>query len=113
MAKGDDFILETSKKIMISDETIVEAIRDIYKEEIKEVIRKKLKSNPRLEKEMKEALADYTKSKLLEASAQGKILKVIAELGLISIPETFRDDMVKSILKTIGPELDTIIKNTL
>ena len=49
----------------------------------------------------------------MRAGAQAKMLKVVAELGLISIPESFRDEMIKSILKAIGPELDTLLKNTL
>ncbi len=113
MAKDDNFILEDSKKLMISDEIIVQAIQELYKEEIKERIKEKLKENPRMESEMKEAIKEYTRGKLLEASAQAKMFKVIAELGLISVPESFRDEMVKSILKAIGPELDTLLKNTL
>ncbi|MCL5873782.1 MAG: hypothetical protein M1161_00350 [Candidatus Thermoplasmatota archaeon] len=113
MAKDDNFILEDSKRLMISDEIIVQAIQELYKEEIRESIKEKLKANPRLENELKEAIKDYMRGKLLEAGAQGKMLKVVAELGLISLPESFRDEMVKSILKAIGPELDTILKNTL
>jgi hypothetical protein len=113
MAKDDSFILEDSKKLLISDEIIVQAIQDLYKDEIKERIKEKLKANPRMEEELKEAIMDYTRGKLLEAGAQGKILKVVAELGLISMPESFRNELVMSILKTIGPELDTILKNTL
>lgn len=113
MAKDDNFIFEDSKKLMISDEIIVQAIQELYKDEIKERIKERLKANPRMEEELKDAIKDYTKGKLLEAGAQGKILKVVAELGLISMPESFRDEMVKAILKAIGPELDTILKNTL
>lgn len=113
MAKDENFIFEDSKKLMISDEIIVQAIQELYKDEIKERIKEKLRSNPRLENELKEAIQDYTRGKLLEAGAQGKMLKVVAELGLISLPETFRDEMVKTILKAIGPELDTLLKNTL
>jgi type I site-specific restriction-modification system R (restriction) subunit len=113
MAKDENFILEDSKKLMISDEIIVQAIQELYKDEIKERIREKLKENPRMENELKDSIRDYTRGKLLEAGAQAKMLKVVAELGLISIPESFRDEMIKSILKAIGPELDTLLKNTL
>ncbi|MCL4333046.1 MAG: hypothetical protein M1290_06575 [Candidatus Thermoplasmatota archaeon] len=113
MAKDDNFILEDSKKLMLSDEIIIQAIQEIYKDEIRESIKEKLKANPRLEGELKEAIKEYMRGKLLEAGAQGRMLKVVAELGLISLPESFRDEMVKSILKAIGPELDTLLKNTL
>lgn len=113
MAKDENFIFEDSKRLMISDEIIVQAIQELYKDEIKDRIKERLKANPRLESELKEAIKEYTKGKLLEAGAQGKMLKVVAELGLISMPESFRDEMVKNILKAIGPELDTLLKNTL
>ncbi len=113
MAKDDNFIFEDSKKLLISDDIIVQAVQELYKEEIKERIKEKLKANPRMEEELKEAITDYTRGKLLEAGAQGKLLKVVAELGLISMPESVRDELVKSVLKAIGPELDTILKNTL
>lgn len=113
MAKDDNFILEDSKRLLISDEIIVQAIQELYKDEIKERIREKLKDNPRLEEDLKDAIKDYTRGKLIEAGAQGKMLKVVAELGLISMPDSFRDEVVKSILKAIGPEIDTLLKNTL
>jgi signal recognition particle GTPase len=113
MAKDDNFIFEDSKKLLISDDLIIQAVQDIYKEQIKEIVKKKLKENPRLEEELKDAIKDYTKGKLLEAGAQGKLLKVVAELGLISLPESFRDEIVKSVLKVLGPEIDTLLKNTL
>jgi signal recognition particle GTPase len=113
MAKDDNFIFEDSKKLLISDDIIIQAVQDIYKEQIKEIVRKKLEENPRLEEELKDAIKDYTKGKLLEAGAQGKLLKVVAELGLISLPESFRDEMIKSVMKALGPEIDTLLKNTL
>ena len=39
MAKDDNFIFEDSKKLMISDEIIVQAIQELYKDEIKERIK--------------------------------------------------------------------------
>jgi hypothetical protein len=113
MEPDENFILDSSRKLMINDNMIIDAVVDIYKDEIKEIIKKKLKENPRLEEELKGAIKEYTQGKLLEAAAQGKLLKIVAELGLISLPDSFRDEMVKTIIKAIGPEIDTILKNTL
>ncbi|MEM0127466.1 MAG: hypothetical protein QXO03_00060 [Thermoplasmatales archaeon] len=113
MAKEDNFIFDDTKKILISDEVIIKAVQEIYSDEIKEIIKKRLHENPRLENELKDAIRDYTKGKLLEAAAQGKILKVVAELGLISMPDSFREELVKVIVKSLGPEIDSILKNTL
>ncbi|MEM0167399.1 MAG: hypothetical protein QW515_02045 [Thermoplasmatales archaeon] len=113
MAKDDNFIFDDTRKILISDEVIVRAVQEIYSEEVKEIIKRKLNENPRLENELKEAIMDYTRGKLLETAAQGKILKVVAELGLISMPESFREELIKVIVKSLGPEIDTILKNTL
>lgn len=113
MGKGDDFIFDDTKKILINDDVIVKAIQEIYSDQVKEIVKKKLQENPRLENELKDAIKDYVKGKLLEAAAQGKILKVVAELGLISMPDSFRDEIVKVVLKSLGPEIDTILKNAL
>jgi len=113
MAKGDDFIFDDTRKILINDDIIVRAVQEIYSDQVKEIIKKKLQENPRLENELKDAIKDYLKGKLLEAAAQGKMLKVVAELGLISMPDSFRDEIIKAILKSLGPEIDTILKNTL
>ncbi|MGC8644937.1 MAG: hypothetical protein ACP5UO_01555 [Thermoplasmata archaeon] len=113
MGKGDDFIFDDTKKILINDDIIVKAIQEIYSDQVKEIVKKKLQENPRLENELKDAIKDYVKGKLLEAAAQGKILKVVAELGLISMPDSFRDEIVKVVLKSLGPEIDTILKNAL
>jgi len=113
MAKGDDFIFDDTRKILINDDIIVKAVQEIYSDQVKEIIKKKLQENPRLENELKDAIKDYVKGKLLEAAAQGKMLKVVAELGLISMPDSFRDEIIKAILKSLGPEIDTILKNTL
>lgn len=113
MEPDDNFLLDSSKKLMINDDIIINAVVDIYKDEIKEIIKKKLKENPRLEEELKAAIKEYTQGKLLEAAAQGKLLKIVAELGLVSLPDSFRDEMIKNIIKALGPEIDTILKNTL
>jgi len=113
MDPDENFIFDSSKKLMINDNVILEAVIDIYKDEIKETIRKKLDDNPRLNKELKNAIKEYVQGKLLEAAAQGKLLKIVAELGLVSLPDNMRDEIVKTIIKAIGPEIDTILKNTL
>ncbi len=113
MDPDENFIFDSSKKLMINDNVILEAVIDIYKDEIKETIRKKLDDNPRLNKELKDAIKEYVQGKLLEAAAQGKLLKIVAELGLVSLPDNMRDEIVKTIIKAIGPEIDTILKNTL
>ncbi len=113
MDPDENFIFDSSKKLMINDNVILEAVIDIYKDEIKDTIRKKLNDNPRLNKELKDAIKEYVQGKLLEAAAQGKLLKIVAELGLVSLPDNMRDEIVKTIIKAIGPEIDTILKNTL
>jgi hypothetical protein len=91
------------------EDLLIDAARDLVREEIKDHIRKKLDSNPELKKEFKDAIGMYFEAKLTEAFASIKLVKAGAKLGLEMIP----DDMKKRMSKELEVEINKLLEKTL
>ncbi len=88
------------------EDILIEAARDLIREEIKEHIREKLEANPELKKEFKDAIGMYFEAKLKEAFANIKLVKAGAKLGLELIPEQMKDTMSKELEQEITKFLE-------
>lgn len=106
-------IIDDIKKITVSEDIIYEAIRDIYKDEIKSILMEKVNADPRMKKEFRESLEEFVKAKLMEGTAVTKMIKIMAEVAVLSLPQEIKEELVNSIIKAVGPEIDQLLKNTL
>lgn len=106
-------LIDDIKKVTISEDIIYEAIRDIYKDEIKSIIMEKVNNDPRLKREFRESLEEFVRAKLIEGTAIAKMSKILTEVAVLSLPQEIKEELVNSIIKAIGPEIDEILKNTL
>ena len=91
------------------EDLLIEAARDLVKEELKEHIRAKIDANPELKKEFKDAIGMYFEAKLMEAFANIKLVKAGAKLGIDMIPE----DMKKRMSKELEQEISKLLEKTL
>ena len=67
--------------VMGGEDILIEAARDLVREEIKEHIREKLDANPELKKEFKDAIGMFFEAKLKEAFANIKLVKAGATVS--------------------------------
>ncbi len=113
MIEDIEELIKKSEKVLPSEDLFIEALRDVMKDEIKEYLKEKLKKNPRLKNEIRDAILTYLEAKIKESEAITKLLKSYAELGIITLPPSLREDLFKSIYVTFKKEIDEIIEKTL
>src|SRR3989304_3839034 len=81
-------LLKETGGILHSEDLILDAVRDLLKDEVKGYIRSRLDANPALKQELKEAVGGLMEAKLQEAYALMKVAKSRAKLGLELVPPT-------------------------
>ncbi len=95
--------------VMGAEDIILEATRDLVKDEIKRVIRAKLEENPALRDEIKEAISMYLEAKGRQVFAAVKLAKCGAKLGLELLPPALKRDMSREVMSMFEKELSEII----
>ena len=113
MSDMDKILSSVLKSDIISTEDIiVDAVRDLVRDEIKMYIRDKLYKNPKLKEEIKKAVGELIEAKIKEAYALAKIGKCGAKLGLDLVPEHLRKEMMKELLGLFEEEIGAIMEKT-
>ena len=100
-------------KTMPSEDMFMEAIREIIKDLVKELIRRKINDDPKLKNEIAERMQEYFESKVKEYDSMAKMAKITAKIGLISAPDSVKDEAMKDIMETFKKEIQEIILRTL
>ncbi len=91
------------------EDILIEAARDLVKDELKDHIRKALGDNPDLKKEFKDAIGMYYEAKIKEMFASIKLMKASAKLGLELMPDKLKQEMSKE----LEQEINKLIEKTL
>lgn len=92
------------------EDIVIEAVRDMVKDEIKNRIRQKLDENPALKNEIREAIGEIVTAKINEAYALLKLTKCGAELGLTIVPKEVRERLEKDIASLLEREVSQVIE---
>jgi hypothetical protein len=95
--------------IIGGEELIIEAGREMIKEELKERLREKLDNDPELKKEFKDAIGMYFEAKVKEAYANIKLAKASAKLGIDLMPTPLKDDFTRELQKELGTIVDKMV----
>ena len=75
-------IKDQIKDLMSTEDLVIEAFRDIVKDELKTHIRNKVEADPDLKAEIKEAVSYYFQSKARSIYAELKATRAATRLGL-------------------------------
>lgn len=95
--------------VLGGEDILLDAAKDLIREEIKNHIREKLEANPELKKEFKDAIGMFFEAKLKEAFANIKLVKAGAKLGLEIIPENLKESMSKELENEINKILEKML----
>ncbi|HKZ49081.1 MAG TPA: hypothetical protein VJ397_09915 [Thermoplasmata archaeon] len=106
-------LLKETGGILHSEDLILEALRDMMKDEIKAYVRGKVDANPALKKEIKDAVGELLEAKILEAYALMKIAKSGAKLGLELVPPHLREKLTREIASVFEKEIAAIMERAL
>ncbi len=113
MIKDMEELIKESEKILPSEDLLIEAVREIMKDEIKEYIREKMKQNPKIKEEIREAMLLYLSAKVKELEAATLMSKALGELGIISLPPEVRKELISNMYKMFQKEIDEMLEKTL
>jgi len=104
---GDLSILDESldyKSLM------VEAFRDIMKDEIKRKIRDALDANPELRARLKEYIEDLVDAKVRETFASIRIAKTLGDVSLAVLPDKYKNEFSKELVDMFEDEISEILQ---
>ncbi|KJE48913.1 MULTISPECIES: hypothetical protein [Acidiplasma] len=102
-------ILETAP----SEEMYIEAVRDVFKDLIKEYIRKKINEDEDLKRQIEDVLEEFMEARIKQYDSMAKMAKITAKIGILSAPKNIKDEAINDFLNTFKNEIDEIIKRTL
>ena len=95
-----------------TEDLLVEALRDLVKDEVKAYVRVRLDANPELRAEIREAVKDLLEAKIREAYAFVKLVKAGAKLGLELVPAEMRTEVTRELARIIEKEVGALMART-
>lgn len=99
--------------LLSSEELVMDALRDLLKDEVKRRMREALDANPELRDELKDAVRLYFEAKVHEYYASLKFTKASAKLGVTMLPENLRDELGRDVGKFLERELTALLEKSL
>jgi hypothetical protein len=112
MAEGNELIssmLRDPLGAIKVEDLVAEAARDLVKDEIKRVIRQKLEEDPKLRRNMQEAIAELMEAKIREAYAMVKIGKSGLDLAVALVPSDLKQQIDRDIASMLERELSSMV----
>jgi len=110
MSDSINTLLEGATGMIDSEKLLMDAARDVVKDQIKAYITQKLEENPDIKKELKEGVEALIEAKIKEGMAMAKIGKATARLGLTAIPEGMKEDIAKDFVSIFESEIMGILE---
>jgi adenosyl cobinamide kinase/adenosyl cobinamide phosphate guanylyltransferase len=105
-----DQMLKSTIGVANTEDLIIEAVRDLVKDEIKHQIKLKIDEDPQLKAEMKQAVRDFLDAKMREGYAIFKLTKCTAELGMRIVPDDMKAQLSKDVAEFIEKEVSQVIE---
>jgi hypothetical protein len=105
-----DAMLKSTIGVANTEDLIIEAVRDLVKDEIKQFVRQKIDENPQIKAEMKQAVADFIDAKMRETYAVVKLGKCAAELGIKIVPDEMKEKLGRDLASFIEKEMSSVIE---
>ncbi len=114
MADGNlvEKVLQETMGAVHTEDLVLEAVRDLVKDEVKAYIRARLDANPTLREEIRAAVKDLLAAKLQEGYAFAKLAKAGVKLGLELVPPEMREEVTREIAKIIEKEMSSLLART-
>ncbi len=112
MADGNEFIssmLRDPLSAIKVEDLVAEAARDLIKDEIKRLITQKLEDDPKLRKNLQEAIAELMEAKIRETYAMVKVGKCGLDLAVAMVPLELKQRIDRDIAGLLERELSSMV----
>lgn len=101
------------KELMATEDILLEAVRDLVKDEIKTYIREKVDSDAELKEELKDAISYYFNAKARSIYAELKASRAAARLGLRILPDELQGEVGEALVGLFEKELGNLLEKAL
>ena len=106
-------IKDQIKDLMSTEDFVIEANRDIVKDELKTHIRNEVEDDPDLKAEIKEAVSYYFQSKARSIYAELKATRAATRLGLRLLPDDLQGEVGEALVSLFEKELGNLLEKAL
>ncbi|MGQ0535847.1 MAG: hypothetical protein ACT4PT_07225 [Methanobacteriota archaeon] len=117
MTTADDVLGKALKGhvtgLIPTEDIVVDALRDMLKDDVKRRVRDALDQDPALRQEFREAVGMLFEAKLREAYAQVRIAKASAKLGLSMMPDELRAEFGRDFIAAIEKEMTALLAKSI
>jgi hypothetical protein len=101
------------QELMSTEDLVIEAFRDLVKDELKAHIRAKVDEDPDLKAEIKDAVAYYFHSKARSIYAELKATRAATRLGLRLLPDELQGEVGEALVTLFEKELGALLEKAL
>jgi len=101
------------QELMSTEDLVIEAFRDLVKDELKNHIRAKVEEDPELKAEIKEAVGYYFQSKARSIYAELKATRAATRLGLRLLPDELQGEVGEALVSLFEKELGALLEKAL
>lgn len=108
-----DIIMKSTRDLLRPEELVKDATRDIVKEEIRKHLEKTLKDDPKLGKDLRDAVRALLEARAMEYAALVRVGTCTARLGLSALPEEIRRALTQDMVDLVSRELGQIVERSL
>ncbi|MFQ5985935.1 MAG: hypothetical protein ACE5KQ_01070 [Thermoplasmata archaeon] len=103
-------LVKTTLGIVHTEDLVLEAVRDLLRDEVKRYIRIRLEERPALREELKRGVAALMEAKVREASALVLMAKAAAKLGVELVPTEVREEVAKEFVEALERDIATVLE---
>ena len=100
-------------ELLGGEELVLDAFREIVKDELKNRVRRAIDGNPELREELQRAIGRYFEAKVLETFAALSLAKAGAKVGLEALPDALREKLERQVASSIERELASVLQKAL
>jgi hypothetical protein len=104
-------LVKTTLGIVHTEDLMLEAVRDLLRDEVKRYIRARLEERPALKEELKRGVAALMEAKVREASALVLMAKAAAKLGVELVPAEVREEVAKEFVDALERDIATVLED--
>ncbi len=108
-----DVLLRSTRDLLRPEEIVREATRDIVKAEVRAHLEKTLREDPKLARDLHEAVKGLLEARAMEYAALLKVGTVAARLGIAAMPPNVREALTHDVVALISRELGQIVEKSL
>jgi len=106
-------IRDQVQDLMSTEDLVIEAFRDLVKDELKSHIRSKVEEDPELKAEIKEAVSYYFHTKARTIYAELKATRAATRLGLRLLPDDIQGEVGEAVVSLFEKELGALLEKAL